>query len=85
MAVDLTAAFTYTTGMMNNETIDAILKHDNYEITMQDGQYQLFDLVGKFIDSTHATREALNAYVEKHIAPHVGGDVCSPAAQGWAL
>lgn len=71
--------------MMNNETIDAILKHDNYEITMQDRQYQLFDLVGKFIDSTHATREALNAHVEKHIAPHVGSGSSSMMAQGWAL
>ena len=85
MAVDLTAAFTYTTGMMNNETIDAILKYDNYEITMQDGQYQLFDLVGKFIDSTHATREALNAHVETYIAPHVGGGACSLTAQSLGL
>jgi hypothetical protein len=71
--------------MMNNETIDAIMKHDGYEIVMQHGQYHLFDLVGKFVDSTHATREALNAHVEKHIAPHVGSDVCSLTAQGWAL
>jgi len=60
--------------MMNNETIDTILKHDGYEIHEVSGKLQLIDLAGMFIDSIFNTREELNTYVEKHIAPYVEYD-----------
>jgi len=77
--VDVYPTFTYTMGMMNNETIDAILQHEGYEI--REG-LELFDTVGQFVDQTFKTRKELNAYVEKHIAPHAE---CSEMARGWGL
>ena len=71
--------------MMNNETIDAIMKHEGYEIRSQGGKLQLIDLVGQFIDCQFNTRQELNAYVEKHIAPHVGSGSSSMLSQGWSL
>lgn len=71
--------------MMNKETIDAILEHEGYEVTEQNGKLLLIDLVGQFIDATFNTRQELNAYVEKHIAPYTSGNECSEIARGWGL
>lgn len=72
--------------MMNNETVDAILKHEGYvilqKVSWKENVLELFDTVGQFVDQTFKTRKELNAYVEKHIAPHAE---CSEMARGWGL
>jgi hypothetical protein len=49
--------------------LQVILDLEGYEVSELRGRFLLVDNVGEFVDSSHETMDALEAYVRKYIEP----------------